>query len=129
MDIQSVFNHYKALTLCSYLSRQEDECSQAMKQAVKEAVENDLGNYQRIKSVAYVCSSKRECFVQKSVYHIMPKLWLLKIFPRVIYANSNLPEKRMKMTLSEKEIAELPNDSTDLYKGNIIATLLDLLLK
>ena len=59
----------------------------------------------------------------------MPKLWLLKIFPRLIYANSNLPEKRMKMTLSEKEIAELPNDSTDLYKGNIIATLLDLLLK
>ena len=71
----------------------------------------------------------KECFVQKSVYHIMPKLWLLKIFPRVIYANSNLPEKRMKMILSEKEIAELPNDSTDLYKGNIIATLLDLLLK
>ena len=49
MDIQSVFNQYKALTLCSYLSRQEDECSKAMKQAVKEAVENDLGNYQRIK--------------------------------------------------------------------------------
>ena len=32
------------------------------------------------------------------------------MFPGVIYANSNLPEKCMKMILSEKEIAELPDN-------------------
>ena len=113
MDIQPVFNHYKAVTcMCSYLSKQEDECSQAMKQAVKEAF-------------AHAYSSKRECSVQESVYHIMPELWIRKIFPGVIYANSNLPEKRIKMILSEKEIAELPDDSTDLYKRNMIDSYID----
>ena len=32
IDIQSVFNYYKAITcMCSYLSKKKDECSQAMK--------------------------------------------------------------------------------------------------
>ena len=34
IDIQLVFNYYKTVTyICSYLSKQEDECSQAIKQA------------------------------------------------------------------------------------------------
>ena len=35
VDIQPVFNYYKATTyICSYLYKQEDEYSQAMKQAL-----------------------------------------------------------------------------------------------
>ena len=35
IDIQPVFNYYKATTyICSYLYKQEDEYSQAMKQAL-----------------------------------------------------------------------------------------------
>ena len=75
MDIPPVFNHYKAFNcMCSYLSKQEDECSQAMKQAVTEAVENNLANYQQMKSAAHAYSSKRECSVQESVYQILPEL-------------------------------------------------------
>lgn len=94
MDIQPVFNHYKAITyMCSYLSKQEDECSKAMKQAVKESAQNNLDNYQKMKNVAHAYATKRECSVQEAVYHLMPELWLRKIFPGVVYANSNLPEK------------------------------------
>ena len=40
MDIQPVFNHYKAVSyMCAYLSKREDECSQAMREAVKESLE------------------------------------------------------------------------------------------
>ena len=36
MDIQPVFNEYKAVTyMCSYFSKSEDQCSAAMKQAAK----------------------------------------------------------------------------------------------
>ena len=36
MDIQLVFNHYKAVAyMCAYLSKSESECSVAMKQAVQ----------------------------------------------------------------------------------------------
>ena len=56
--------------MCSYLSKQEDECSQAMKQAVKEAVENNLGNYQQMKSVAHAYSLK-EHVLCKNQYIIL----------------------------------------------------------
>ena len=49
--------------MCSYLSKQEDECSQAMKQVFKESLE--------MKS-AYV--SKRDCSLQEAVYKVMPEL-------------------------------------------------------
>ena len=34
VDIQPVFNYYKAITYIVELSKQEDKCSQAMKQAL-----------------------------------------------------------------------------------------------
>ena len=95
LDIQPVFNHYKAVAyMCSYLSKSEDECSQAMSQAVKEAFEHNLDNYQQMKSVAHSYVNKRECSIQECVYHILPGQWLRKTFPGVIFANSNVPEKR-----------------------------------
>ena len=106
--------------MCSYMSKQEDGCSQAMKQAVKEAAERHLDSYQQIKTVAHAYATKRECSVQEAVYHIMPELWLRTIFPGVLYANSNIPENRINMILSEEEIAELPDDSSDVYKRNMI---------
>ena len=38
----------------------------------------------------------------------------------MLYFNSNIPEKRVRMILSKKEIAELPEDSTDIYKRNMM---------
>ena len=51
----------------------------------------------------------------------MPELWLRKVFPAVLYANSNIPEKRVRMVLSKNEIIELPEDSTDIYKRNMVS--------
>ena len=53
MDIQLVFNHYKAVAyMCAYLSKSESECSVAIKQAVQDAFEKELENYWQMKSVA-----------------------------------------------------------------------------
>ena len=44
LDIQPVFNHYKVIGyMCVYLSKSEDECTQAMSQAVKDAFEKKSG--------------------------------------------------------------------------------------
>ena len=65
IDIQPVFNHYKAVaSMYAYLSKSEDECSQAMNQAPKEESENKLDNYQQMKSVAQTYVNKRECSIQ-----------------------------------------------------------------
>ena len=43
VDLQPVFNHYKCITfVCSYFSKDETECSEAIKNAAKEAKANNL---------------------------------------------------------------------------------------
>ena len=84
MNIQPVFNHYKAVAyMCAYLSKSENECSVAMKQAVRDAFEKELSNYEQMKSVANAYINKREHSIQESVYHILPGQWLRKTFPGV----------------------------------------------
>ena len=66
MDIQPVFNEYKAVTyMCQYFSKTEDRCSQAMKQAAKEAFENNMHHHETMKTIAKACLSNRECSVRR----------------------------------------------------------------
>ena len=75
IDIQPVINHYKAVAyMCAYFSKSEDESSEAMTQAAKEASDNNLNAFERMKSISKAYSTKRECSVQEAVYHIMPEL-------------------------------------------------------
>ena len=126
IDIQPVFNHYKAVTyMCAYFSKSEDETSEAMKQAAKEAFNSNKNNIEQMRSIARAYANKRECSVQEAVYILMPELWLRKTFPGVIFANSNLPENRFRICRSKEEIDELPEDSTDIFKRNMIDRYID----
>ena len=111
--------------MCAYLSKCEDECSQAMSQAVKDAFEQNLDKYQQMKSVASAYVNKRECSIQECVYHILAGQWLRKTFPGVIFANSNLPENRYRICRNKKDISELPEDSTGIFKRNMIDRYID----
>ena len=82
-------------------------------------------NFEQMKSIARAYTTKRECSVQEAVYHVMPELWLRKCSPGVLFANSNLPEHRYKMCLNEEEIKELPEDSTNIFKKNMIDRYMD----
>ena len=73
MDIQPVFNHYKAVAyMCAYLSKSENECSVAMKEAAQDAFEKELNNYKHMNSVANAYVNKRECSIQECFFHTLP---------------------------------------------------------
>ena len=56
INIQPVFDYYKAVTdMCSYLSKQEGEYSQATKQAFKESLERGSGSYEQMISSPCIC--------------------------------------------------------------------------
>ena len=124
--IQPVFNHYKAVTYMSiYLSITEDECSHAMNQVFNEAMASKLTNYDQMKSIARAYSMKRECSVQEAVYHIMPELWLWKIFSAVVFTNTNIPENHFRVCLDEREIKDFPENSTDIFIKNMVDRYVD----
>ena len=97
-----------------------------MKQALKVSIENKYSNCEQMKTIARVYSSNRECSVQKAVHHCLPELWFWKVFPCVIYANTNFPEKRFRVLRYQKDLpGDLPVDSDDIFKGNMLERYLD----
>ena len=68
---------------------------------------------------------QRECSVQEAAYLVMPELWLRKIFPAIIFLNSNMLKKHYKIFKKKDEIDELPDDSTDLFQRNMLDRYID----
>ena len=66
-----------------------------------------------------------KCSFQEAVYLVVPELWLRKIFPKVIFLNSNLPDKRYRLFKKKNEIDVLPDDNTDLFQRNMLVRYLD----
>ena len=48
-----------------------------------------------------------------------------KAFPGVILANSNIPEKRLRLFLDEHEVSKLPKDSKKIFKRNMVDWYID----
>ena len=79
--------------MCAYFSKAEDKTCEVIKQTAKEALNASKTEFETMKAIPKAYSTKRECSVQEAVYHILPELWLRKTFPKVIFLNSNMPEK------------------------------------
>ena len=121
VDLQPIFNHYKCITyVCSYFTKDETECSQAIVNAAREAREANLNIRDGLKKIGAAFLSSREVSSQESVYRCMPELWLRKIYPKTVFVSTDMPERRLRVAKSQQELDDLDDDSTDIYKSNII---------
>ena len=69
-----------------------------------------------MRAVPRVYSMRRECSVQERVYLVMPELWLQKTFLKVIFLNSNIPEKCYKIFRRKEDFDELLDDINDVFQ-------------
>ncbi|RUA05461.1 MAG: hypothetical protein DSY43_04560, partial [Gammaproteobacteria bacterium] len=121
VDLQPVFNHYKCITyVCSYFTKDETECSQAIMNAAKEAKQENLNVKDGLRKIGAAFLSTREVSSQECVYRCMPELWLRKIFPGTVFVSTDLPNKRLRVAKSQKELDDLEDECTDIFKSNII---------
>ena len=117
VDLQPVFNHYKCIIyVCSYFTK---AIMNVVKDA-KEAKEANLNIKDGLRKIGAAFLSTREVNSQVCVYRCMPKLWLRKIFPKTVFVSTDLPDKRLRVAKNQQELDELEDDSTDIYKANII---------
>ncbi|KXJ21270.1 ATP-dependent DNA helicase PIF1 [Exaiptasia diaphana] len=108
VDLQPVFNHYKCVTyVCSYFTKDETECSQAIMNVAKEAKVANMNVREGLKKIGAAFLSTREVSSQEAVYRCVPELWLRKIFPAAVFISTDLPDKRIRMAKSQKELEEL----------------------
>ena len=79
-----------------------------------------MHHHDTMKTIAKAYLSNRECSVQEAVYHILPEMKLRRIFPAVDFVNTNPPEERVQVLLSEKELSEPPENSPNIFKKSNI---------
>ena len=91
--------------MCQYFSETEDQCSKAVRQAAKEAIENNMHHHNTMKTIAIAYLSNPGCSFQEAIYYILPELKLRKIFAAVYFVNTNLSEEKVQVLLSEKNLA------------------------
>ena len=126
LDIQPVLDYYKAISyMCTYLSKSEDVSSEAMQQAAPEGYESGKPVCERMRSVARAYRTHREMPLQEAVTIALAELRLCTTCLTVLFANSNLPEKRYRICRSEAEILSMSANSKDLFKRNTLDRYID----
>ena len=113
MDIQPVFNEHKAI---AYMFEASLE--------IEISIENQDSSYEQMKGITQAYASNRECSIQEALYHCLPQFWLRKVFPGLIFANTNIPENRFIILLTQQEICELTDESEGIFK-NMLGRYLD----
>ena len=72
-----------------------------------------------MKKLAYSFICSRQMSVQEAVYLCLPELWLRLCQPSVMFLNTNLPHKRIRLLKTEEELLQMPEDSKNTYKNGI----------
>ena len=92
MDIQSVFNEYKAVAyMRQYFSKTEGQCSRK-KLPIKTFRTTCIIKSQWKQLPKF--TQAIECFpLQEVIYHILPEIKLCRIFPAVYFVTTSLPEE------------------------------------
>ena len=111
--------------MCSYFTKDETECSQAIINATKEAKQSNISIRDGLRKIGAAFLSTREVSAQECVYRCMPELWLRKIFPKTVFASTDFAENRVRFAKTQQELDELNDDSTDIFKSNIIVRYSD----
>ena len=62
---------------------------------------------------------------RRTISLFLTELWLRKIFPDIIYVNTNIPEKDFRVLRSQNEISKYPDDSDNIFKMTMLGKYLD----
>ena len=74
-----------------------------MKQASREAFDNNKDHHDPMKTIAKAFLNSRDCSIQERVYHILPELKRNTIFAAVYFVNTSLPEKTVQVLIAEEK--------------------------
>ena len=73
----------------------------------------------QFKKVGAAFINSKEVSSQGCVYRCLPELWLRKMFPGTIIINTALPGQSVRTMKSKEQMAELDDDSTEIFNSII----------
>ena len=93
--------------------------------AAKVAKQANLDVRDSLRIIGAAFLSTHEVSAREGIYRYMPELWLRKIFPKTLFVSMDFAEKPIRFVKSQQELDELDDDSTDIFKSNIIVRYSD----
>ena len=93
--------------------------------AAKVAKQANLDVRDGLRIIGAAFLSTHEVSAREGIYRYMPELWLRKIFPKTLFVSMDFAEKPIRFVKSQQELDELDDDSTDIFKSNIIVRYSD----
>ena len=106
------------MTAC--FSKSECETSEALKQTVNDIRNQNLKTKEATRKLSQAFISAKQLSFQEAVYLCLLELWSRKRFPGVIFINTILNNERIRILKPETKLHELNDDSTDIFKSDII---------
>ena len=82
----------------------------------KEAFKNNMHHYDTMEIIAKAYLYNQDYSSQEAVDHILTELKLLRIIPAVYFVNANLSEEKFQVLLSKKELSELLDNCSNIFK-------------
>ena len=78
-----------------------------------------------MRTIAKSYLRNRECPAPEAFCHVLSELNLRRILSAVYYANTNFPEEKVLLLLSEKELNKLPGDGPNNFKESNIKRFIE----
>ena len=94
-----------------------------MKQAAKEAFENNMHHHDTLKTIAKAYLSNRECSVQEAVYVILTEFELQRIFPAVYLLTPIFQRKEFKYYILNKNLANYKTIGQIFLRGQMLIVI------
>ena len=123
MDIQLVNNAQSvAYYICSYICKSEpDELRTDLYNLIHNVFNQqpDLSSYQRLWRIGTTVLRHRRMSAQEAAFRLS-QMAMIQVSRKIIYLNVRPPHKRFRMMKSEVELSDLEDDSTDIFRYNIL---------
>ena len=118
MDLQFVCDPYACISYISaYVTKDERELSQMLKDAAKEMKNADVKS--RLRKVGNVYLSNREISAQEAAYRLL-SIPLKRCSSRMIWIPTDLPEDRIRILKPQSVLDELDEDDKEVYALSLV---------
>lgn len=120
MDIQFVLDPYAAaMYIVSYMMKGQRGLSKIMEKTIKECREGNSSIIERIRKTGNAFMNAQEICAQETAYLLLG-LPLKQSSRDVVFINTNIKENRAFILKSDKELKQLPADSSDIGKPSLV---------
>ena len=121
-DVQYPLDIYALVCyVADYLLKSQKGLSATLEQACMDVLDGDMRLKQQIRHIGYKLLSTIETSAPEACYYIM-QIPFTQCSVEVVFIPTSPPEDRTYILKSEAELNELPDNSRDVLKSNIIAS-------